>query len=66
VTTYNNFYELGTGKDDPVNNASQLKTDNWMVEIEGHAGITGNFSLEGIIKKQQLEERIYRTRSVEA
>jgi sulfoxide reductase catalytic subunit YedY len=66
VTSYNNFYELGTGKDDPVNYASQLKTDNWMVEIEGHAEVTGNFSLEDIIKKQQLEERIYRLRCVEA
>ena len=66
VTSYNNFYELGTGKDDPVNNASQLKTDDWMVEIEGHAEITGKFSLEDIIKKQQLEERIYRLRCVEA
>jgi sulfoxide reductase catalytic subunit YedY len=66
VTSYNNFYELGTGKDDPVNNASQLKTDDWMVEIEGHAEITGNFSLEDIVKEQQLEERIYRLRCVEA
>ena len=66
VTTYNNFYELGTGKDDPANNADQLKTDDWMIEVEGHAGVTGKFSLEDIIKKQQLEERIYRLRCVEA
>lgn len=66
VTTYNNFYELGTGKDDPVNNASQLKTDDWTIEVAGHAEVTGQFSLEDIIKKQQLEERIYRLRCVEA
>ena len=66
VTTYNNFYELGTGKDDPVRNASQLKTDGWTIEVEGHAEKTGKFDLEDIIKKQQLEERIYRLRCVEA
>lgn len=66
VTSYNNFYELGTGKGDPVKNADQLKTQDWTIEIEGHAEITGKFALEDIIKKQQLEERIYRLRCVEA
>lgn len=66
VTSYNNFYELGTGKDDPVRNANQLKTDGWTIEVEGHAEKTGKFDLEDIIKKQQLEERIYRLRCVEA
>ena len=66
VTTYNNFYELGTGKEDPARNALQLKTQDWTIEIEGHAEITGKFTLEDIIKNQQLEERIYRLRCVEA
>ena len=66
VTSYNNFYELGTGKDDPVRNARELKTDNWTVTVEGHAEKTGIFTLEDILKAQQLEERIYRLRCVEA
>jgi len=66
VTSYNNFYELGTGKDDPVNNADQLITDDWTITVEGHAEVTGKFALEDIIKKQQIEERIYRLRCVEA
>lgn len=66
VTSYNNFYELGTGKEDPVRNASQLKTQDWTIEVEGHAEVTGKFTLEDLIKKQQLEERIYRLRCVEA
>lgn len=66
VTSYNNFYELGTGKDDPVINAYQLKTNDWTIDVEGHAENTGRFLLEDIIKKQQLEERIYRLRCVEA
>jgi len=66
VTSYNNFYELGTGKDDPVRNARELKTDNWTVTVEGHAEKTGIYTLEDILKTQQLEERIYRLRCVEA
>ncbi|EAT12909.1 protein-methionine-sulfoxide reductase catalytic subunit MsrP [Bermanella marisrubri] len=66
VTSYNNFYELGTGKNDPVRNADELKTDDWHIEVEGHAEVTGKFALEDLIKKQQLEERIYRLRCVEA
>jgi sulfoxide reductase catalytic subunit YedY len=66
VTSYNNFYELGAGKDDPVRNASELKTDNWSITVEGHAENIGTFHLEDILAKQQLEERIYRLRCVEA
>ena len=66
VTTYNNFYEFGTGKSDPSKNAHTLKTKPWTVEITGHAEKTGKFSSEDIIKPHQLEERIYRMRCVEA
>ncbi len=66
VTSYNNFYELGTGKDDPVKNAHQLKTDNWEIEIAGEAEKTGTFPLAELVKQQQIEERIYRLRCVEA
>ena len=66
VTTYNNFYELGTGKGDPVKNADELKTDPWSITVEGFCENTGTFNLEDILKKQQLEERIYRLRCVEA
>ena len=66
VTSYNNFYELGTGKNDPVKNASELKTANWSIEVAGHAEKTGVFHLEDILKQNPLEERIYRLRCVEA
>lgn len=66
VTSHNNFYELGTAKDDPIRNASQLKTDDWMIQVEGHAEFNGVISLHDLIKTQQLEERIYRLRCVEA
>lgn len=66
VTTYNNFYEFGTGKSDPAENAHTLKTKPWSVVIEGEVENGGTFDLEDILKNQQLEERIYRLRCVEA
>ncbi len=66
VTTHNNFYEFGTDKSDPVENARNFITNPWQVEIAGHAEITGRFNLEDILKPHDLEERIYRLRCVEA
>lgn len=66
ATTYNNFYELGTGKDDPQRNAHLLKTDPWSVEINGHCEKPGTYTLEDIMKPHALEERVYRLRCVEA
>ena len=66
VSTYNNFYEFGSGKDDPVANARNFRTDPWSVEIAGDAEITGTFALEDIVAANDLEERIYRLRCVEA
>lgn len=66
VTSYNNFYEFGTAKGDPVVRAHTLKTKPWSVSIEGEVEKPGVYDLEGILKRQQLEERIYRLRCVEA
>ncbi len=37
ATTYNNFYEFGTGKDDPAEHAHNLTTDPWTVTVSGEA-----------------------------
>lgn len=66
VTTYNNFYEFGTGKSDPARNAGSLVTDPWSVTIEGECEKPGTLNLEDILKAMPLEERIYRLRCVEA
>jgi methionine sulfoxide reductase catalytic subunit len=66
ITTYNNFYEFGTDKDDPAKNAHILKTKPWTVTVEGEAEVKGKFTLEDILKPHALEERIYRLRCVEA
>jgi len=66
ATSYNNFYELGTGKDDPVRNADRLKTEPWSISVEGHCEKPGTYTLEDILKPHALEERVYRMRCVEA
>ncbi len=66
VTTYNNFYEFGTGKGDPVRNAEDFEPRPWTLEVAGHAERTGAFQLEDFVKPYSLEERVYRMRCVEA
>jgi methionine sulfoxide reductase catalytic subunit len=66
ITSYNNFYEFGTGKDDPARYASRLKTSPWKVKIDGLCAKPAEYLLEDLIKPFQLEERIYRLRCVEA
>jgi methionine sulfoxide reductase catalytic subunit len=66
ATTYNNFYEFGTDKEDPSRNAHTLKPSPWSVIVEGECGKPGVYTLEDILKPHPLEERIYRFRCVEA
>ena len=66
ITSYNNFYEFGTGKNDPARYGSRLKTSPWTVKIEGLCNKPASYQLEDLIKPIQLEERIYRLRCVEA
>ena len=66
ITTYNNYYEFGTDKSDPSQNAQKFRTQPWNVAVGGEAEVTGSFSLEDILKPHPLEERVYRLRCVEA
>jgi sulfoxide reductase catalytic subunit YedY len=66
ITSYNNFYELGSGKRDPMLNAKMLKTDNWKLTIDGLVEKPIVLDADDLITKFQLEERIYRLRCVEA
>lgn len=66
ITNYNNYYEFGTGKEDPAAYASALKTDPWSVVIDGLVDKPGTYDLADLIKDQPIEERIYRFRCVEA
>ena len=66
ITTYNNYYEFGTGKDDPFRNAQEFEARPWTITVDGHAEKTGTFDFDDFIKPFDLEERIYRMRCVEA
>ena len=66
VTTYNNYYEFGTGKGDPAVESKFFKPRPWTVAIEGEVKKPKTVSIEDILKIAPLEERIYRMRCVEA
>ena len=65
ITSYNNFYEFGTSKDDPLRFAHKLKTKPWSIVIDGLVDKPGVYALEDILGKMIIEERIYRLRCVE-
>ena len=66
VTSYNNFYEFGTGKSDPVDRSGGFKPQPWRVKVSGACENPGELDFDELIKPHQLEERIYRIRCVEA
>lgn len=65
ATTYNNFYEFGTGKSDPAKYAGSLITRPWTVTISGEVHKPMTLDLDALLKLAPLEERIYRLRCVE-
>jgi len=65
VTSYNNFYEFGTGKGDPVRLAGKLRTSPWKVSVEGQCAKPRVYDLDSLMKAAPLEQRIYRHRCVE-
>ncbi|MEM6595902.1 MAG: protein-methionine-sulfoxide reductase catalytic subunit MsrP [Pseudomonadota bacterium] len=66
ITTYNNFYEFGTGKGDPARHAHRLTTEPWSIEINGMVDNPGTYDFQDIMAGVDVEERIYRFRCVEA
>ncbi|MCX2983189.1 protein-methionine-sulfoxide reductase catalytic subunit MsrP [Halieaceae bacterium IMCC14734] len=66
VTRYNNFYEFGTGKDDPASYAHEMSIDPWSLQVDGEVEKPGTLNLEDIQSGFDLEERVYRLRCVEA
>jgi sulfoxide reductase catalytic subunit YedY len=66
ITTYNNFYEFGTRKGDPVQHAGALTTSPWTVKVDGHVMKPATYQLEDLLSPHEMEDRIYRLRCVEA
>jgi len=66
ITTYNNFYEFGTAKEDPARHAKTLTTSPWAIQVDGACLRPGTLDAGALTTSSQLEERIYRLRCVEA
>jgi sulfoxide reductase catalytic subunit YedY len=66
ITSYNNFYEFGTDKEDPKENAHTLRTRPWTVEVAGLVKKPATYHLEDLVKPHKLQDRVYRLRCVEA
>jgi sulfoxide reductase catalytic subunit YedY len=65
ITTYNNYYEFGTDKSDPAENAGSLRTRPWSVTIDGEVKKPMTLDLDALMKVAPMEERLYRMRCVE-
>jgi len=64
ATSYNNFYEFGTGKADPAALSGEFQPQPWTLKVDGLAGKPAEFDLDQLLAFE-LEERIYRMRCVE-
>jgi sulfoxide reductase catalytic subunit YedY len=66
ITTHNNFYEFGTDKSDPARYAGKLTVKPWTVKVDGLVDKPGDYGVEDLVDFNNLEERVYRLRCVEA
>ncbi|GAA6183308.1 protein-methionine-sulfoxide reductase catalytic subunit MsrP [Aliiglaciecola sp. NS0011-25] len=66
VTSHNNFYEFGTAKSDPKENAQKFKVEPWTLSVDGLVEKPITLDYDALTKLFPLEERIYRLRCVEA
>lgn len=66
ATSYNNFYEFGTGKDDPKRNAGTLRPRPWSVQVDGLVKAPKRWDLDVLLRGLAKEDTIYRHRCVEA
>jgi sulfoxide reductase catalytic subunit YedY len=65
ITHYNNYYEFGTGKEEPARYANTLIPSPWSIQVGGLVNKPKTFDLDAL-QKMGLEERTYRHRCVEA
>lgn len=66
ISSYNNYYEFGTGKGDPAANAHRLVTSPWSIKVDGLVDNPGDYALDDLLAGLTVEDRVYRLRCVEA
>jgi len=65
ATTYNNYYEFGTGRSDPSKNSGKFQVKPWTVSVEGLVKKPARYELDDLLKGIPVEDRVYRMRCVE-
>ncbi len=65
MTGYNNYYEFGTGKDDPARNVTRSTSRPWKVEVAGEVKRPAVYDFDELLKPFTPAERVYRMRCVE-
>jgi sulfoxide reductase catalytic subunit YedY len=65
ITSYCNFYEFGTGKNDPLRHSKNFRTRPWSVAVDGEVRRPQTFAIEDLLRLAPIEERVYRLRCVE-
>ncbi len=66
ITTYNNFFEFGAGKEDPHRNSRAFQPRPWTVRVDGLVDRPGDYDLDDFLAPHRMEDRVYRMRCVEA
>ena len=67
ITSYNNFYEFGTDKEDPAREAPRLlRTRPWTVTMDGLCRKPARYAFEDLVRPHRIQDRTYRLRCVEA
>src|SRR5262245_25716712 len=66
ITSYNNYYEFGTQKEDPHENSGGFHAQPWTVRVEGLCNKPGDYHFEDLVKPHKVQDRVYRLRCVEA
>src|SRR5919197_1040333 len=57
ITSYNNFYEFGTDKEDPKDNSAGFHPMPWTVRVEGLCQKPGDYHFEDLIKPHKVVDR---------
>ena len=65
ITSYNNFYEFGTAKDDPKKYSEKMITKPWELEVSGLCDSPKTMDIGDVLRLMKVEERVYRLRCVE-
>ena len=65
ATSYNNYYEFGTDKDEPKEQAKNFKAKPWTIAVEGMVKQPKTFDFDELMKGLPLQDRVYRHRCVE-